>query len=50
MPNYSHHHVDDLNEDVFDDHLNNSSSDIKLRRNRKSDFERGGIGGNALLS
>jgi hypothetical protein len=36
MQSYSQRHNDDINEDVFDDdtnhQLNNSSSDIKLRR------------------
>jgi hypothetical protein len=39
MQSYSQRHNDDINEDVFDDdtnyQLNNSSSDIKLRRNSK---------------
>ena len=46
MQNYSLRHGDDLNEDTFDDdpdvthhhNLNNSSSEVKLRRNRKSNW------------
>jgi hypothetical protein len=39
MHSYSQRHDDDINEDIFDDdanhHVNNSSSDIKLRRTSK---------------
>jgi hypothetical protein len=36
MHSYSQRHDDDINEDVFDDDLNHSSSDIKLRRTSKN--------------